>query len=95
MTRTLVQEHVHQSLSLKSGVGDQQYPARGRRLRLYYSAQIGVSPPRLAIQVNDRRLVSRDWVFHLENQLREHYSWEGVPVIIDLVPKRSAIKARS
>jgi GTP-binding protein len=62
---------------------------RGRRLRLYYSAQVGVSPPRIAIQVNDRRLVSRDWVFHLENRLREHYGWEGVPLIIDLMPKRA------
>jgi GTP-binding protein len=68
---------------------------RGRRLRLYYSAQIGISPPRFAIQVNDRRLIAREWAFHLENRLREQYSWEGVPLIIDLVPKRSAIKARS
>jgi GTP-binding protein len=68
---------------------------RGRRLRLYYSAQIEVSPPRFAIQVNDRRLVAREWAFHLENRLRERYGWEGVPLIIDLVPKRSAIKARS
>jgi GTPase len=59
---------------------------RGRRLRLYYAAQVGESPPRIAIQVNDRRLIVRDWAYHLENRLREAYAFEGVPLVIDFVP---------
>jgi GTPase len=59
---------------------------RGRRLRLYYAAQIGESPPRIAIQVNDRRLIVRDWAYHLENRLRDAYGLEGVPLIVDFVP---------
>jgi GTP-binding protein len=59
---------------------------RGRRLRLYYAAQVGERPPRFAIQVNDRKLIIRDWAYHLENRLRETYGLEGVPVIIDFVP---------
>jgi GTPase len=59
---------------------------RGKRLRLYYAAQVGESPPRIAIQVNDRRLIVRDWAYHLENRLRETYALEGVPLIIDFVP---------
>jgi GTP-binding protein len=59
---------------------------RGRRLRLYYSAQIGERPPRFAIQVNDRRLIVRDWAYHLENRMRETYGLEGIPLIIDFVP---------
>jgi GTPase len=59
---------------------------RGRRLRLYYTAQIGERPPRFAIQVNDRRLISRDWAFYLENRLRARYGLEGVPMVIDFVP---------
>jgi GTPase len=59
---------------------------RGRRLRLYYAAQVGERPPRIAIQVNDRRLISRDWAYHLENRVREAYRLEGVPLIIDFVP---------
>jgi GTPase len=62
---------------------------RGKRLRLYYAAQVDVAPPRIAIQVNDRRLISRDWAFHLENRLREEYALAGVPLIIDYIPKRS------
>ena len=59
----------------------------GRRLRLYYAAQVERRPPRFAIQVNDRSLLTRDWAFHFENRLREAYGLEGVPLIIDFVPK--------
>jgi GTPase len=60
---------------------------RGRRLKLLYSAQVEEGPPRIAIQVNDRRLISREWAFHLENRLREAYGLEGVPLVIDFVPR--------
>ena len=65
-------------------------PARraGRRLRLYYIAQVETAPPRFAIQVNDRRLISREWTYHFENRLRAEYGFEGVPLIIDFVPRR-------
>jgi GTP-binding protein len=59
---------------------------RGRRLRLYYAAQVGERPPRIAIQVNDRRLITREWAYHLENRMREAYGLEGVPLVIDFVP---------
>ncbi len=59
---------------------------RGRRLRLYYAAQVGERPPRIAIQVNDRKLIARDWAYHLENRMRETYGLEGVPLVIDFVP---------
>jgi GTP-binding protein len=59
---------------------------RGKRLRLYYAAQIETKPPRVAIQVNDRKLIVRDWAYHLENRMREAYRLEGVPLIIDFVP---------
>jgi GTP-binding protein len=61
---------------------------RGKRLRLYYTAQVGTRPPRVAIQVNDRRLITRDWAYHLENRMRERYELEGVPLVIDFIPKK-------
>ena len=77
-------------------VARRQPPAkRGKRLRLYYTAQVGISPPRIAIQVNDRRLITQDWAYHLENRMREHYALEGVPLIIDFVPKASEGRSRS
>jgi GTP-binding protein len=69
-------------------VGDlqalRQPPAvRGRRMRIYYMAQFETGPPRFAIQVNDRSLVTRDYAYFLENRLRERYKLEGVPLVID------------
>jgi GTP-binding protein len=70
-------------------VADRPPPQRhGRRLRLYYAAQVGRRPPRFAIQVNDRRLINRDWAFHLENRLRDAYGLQGVPLVIDYVPRK-------
>jgi GTPase len=60
---------------------------RGRRLKLLYAAQVGERPMRFAIQVNDRKLISRDWAYHLENRMRETYELEGVPLVIDYVPR--------
>jgi GTP-binding protein len=68
---------------------------RGRRLRLYYAAQVERRPPRIAIQVNDRRLVTRGWAFHLENRLREAYGLQGVPLVIDFVPHTGRRRRRS
>ncbi|HZN87474.1 MAG TPA: ribosome biogenesis GTPase Der [Thermoleophilaceae bacterium] len=56
---------------------------RGKRLRLYYMAQFETSPPRFAIQVNDRGRVTRDYAYFLENRLRERYGLQGVPLVID------------
>jgi GTP-binding protein len=61
---------------------------RGRRLRLYYAAQVGEAPPRIAIQVNDRTLISRDWSYYLENYLRHALDLDGIPLVIDFVPRQ-------
>ncbi len=72
-----------------SVVAERPPPARrGRRLRLYYAAQVGRRPPRIAIQVNDRGLIQRGWAYHLENRLRENYGLQGVPLVIDFVPRK-------
>jgi GTPase len=66
-----------------------QAPAvRGKRLRMYYMAQFETGPPRFAIQINDRKLITRDYAYFIENRLRERYRLEGVPVVIDFKPRR-------
>ena len=61
---------------------------RGKRLRIYYMAQFETKPPRFAIQVNNRGLVTRDYAYFLENRLRERYKLEGVPLVIDFKTSR-------
>lgn len=67
-----------------------QPPAvRGQRLKLLYMAQTETQPPRFAVQVNSRGRITRDYAYYLENRLRERFRMEGVPLVIDLVEKRS------
>jgi GTP-binding protein len=54
---------------------------------MYYIAQYRTSPPRIAIEVNDRALVTRDFGYYVENRLRAHFGLEGVPLIIDFKGK--------
>ena len=61
----------------------------GRRLKVLYGAQVQTRPPRFRLTVNDRRLVTRDYAYFLENQLRERLGLAGSPVIIDFVSRWS------
>jgi GTP-binding protein len=61
-------------------------PSRnGKRLNLLYGTQVSARPPRFRLFVNDPGLMTRDYGYWVENQLREHFALEGVPVIIDFV----------
>ena len=61
-----------------------QMPSKGRRsLNLLYGTQVTTRPPRFRFTVNDPGLVTRDYAYWVENQLRERYELEGVPVAID------------
>lgn len=50
---------------------------KGRRLKIYYAAQIGVKPPLFSFQVNDRTLMHFSYARYLENKIREGYGFEG------------------
>jgi GTP-binding protein len=58
---------------------------RGRRLNLLYGTQVTSRPPRFRLFVNDRSLVTRDYGYWVENELRARFGLEGVPVSIDFV----------
>jgi GTPase len=63
-----------------------QPPSRnGKRLNLLYGTQVTARPPRFRLSVNDPSLVTRDYGYWVENQLRDRFNLEGVPVSIDFV----------
>jgi GTPase len=63
-----------------------QPPSReGKRLNMLYGAQIQQRPPRFRIFVNDPRIVTRDYGYWVENEVRERFGLDGVPVNIDFV----------
>ena len=60
---------------------------RGKRLNLLYGAQVSTRPPRIRIHVNDPGLVTRDYAYWVENELRRRFDLDGVPVSIDFVQR--------
>jgi GTP-binding protein len=63
-------------------------PRQGRRrLNLLYATQYKTRPPRFRIVANDRRLVTRDYAYFVENQLRRRLGLEGCPVVIDFTTR--------
>jgi GTP-binding protein len=61
---------------------------QGRRLKLFYMAQIGTRPPRFSIHVNHRNRLTRDYAYFVENRLRERYALEGIPLVIDFIERQ-------
>jgi len=75
--------------ALKALSSDRPLPMKhGKRLKMYYVAQFGTSPPRFAIEVNDRTLLTRDFGFFVENRLRAQFGLDGVPLVIDFKGKK-------
>jgi GTP-binding protein len=63
-------------------------PRQGRRrLNMLYATQYRTRPPRFRIVTNDRRLVTRDYGYFVENQLRRRLGLEGVPVVVDFATR--------
>jgi len=54
----------------------------GRRLKIYYSTQVGVEPVRIRMFVNDPKRVRANYREYLIRSLREKFGLEGAPVIL-------------
>lgn len=59
---------------------------KGRRLKIYYTTQVGVSPPTFIIFVNDPELLHFSYARYLENKFRATFNFEGTPIRI--IPRR-------
>lgn len=67
--------------TLQRAVAEHAPPSiQGRKLKLYYASQVGVSPPTFALSVNDPALVHFSYQRYLENRIREIYAFPGTPI---------------
>jgi GTP-binding protein len=64
--------------------------SKGQRVRIYYVTQADSSPPTFVLFVNDKRLISKDYLRYLENRLREGLDFAEVPIHLVLREKASA-----
>jgi GTP-binding protein len=62
--------------------------SRGRRLRIYYATQVGVSPPTFVLFVNDNKLLTDSYKVYLERKLREAFGFKGTPLRLIARPKK-------
>ncbi len=53
---------------------------KGRRLKIYYVAQVGVKPPLFSFQINKRELMHFSYARYLENKIREGFGFEGTSI---------------
>lgn len=54
---------------------------KGRRLKVFYAAQVSVAPPVFCIYVNDTKLTHFSYTRYLENTIRNSFDFEGVPLV--------------
>ena len=53
---------------------------KGVRLKIYYGTQVAVRPPKFLIFINKKELMHFSYQRYLENQIRQHFGFEGVPI---------------
>lgn len=79
----------HQLNKFVSGCLQKNHPPMlgGKRLRIYYMAQVGIRPPKFILFVNHPSLMVESYKKYLYNQFRETYSFSGMPLRIFLKGK--------
>ncbi len=64
-------------------------PASGGKLfKVYYATQPAVHPPVFVFSCNDPDLVQASYKRFLENTIRQHFDFEGVPLTLEFRPHR-------
>ena len=60
---------------------------KGRRLKIYFTAQTGITPPKITFHVNNKGLVHFSYERYLENKIRESFDFEGTPIVFQFKNK--------
>ena len=55
---------------------------KGKRLKVYFTSQTGIKPPKFTFRVNNKGLVHFSYERYLENKIRENFNYEGTPIIL-------------
>lgn len=55
---------------------------KGKRLKIYFTNQSGIKPPKFTFHVNNKGLVHFSYERYLENKLRENFELEGTPIVL-------------
>lgn len=56
---------------------------KGVKLKIFYGTQVGVKPPKFLIFINKKKLMHFSYQRYLENQIRQYFGFEGVPIAFE------------
>lgn len=62
---------------------------KGERLKIYYMTQAGVAPPTFVLFVNKLSLMHFSYLRYIENQVRNRFGFDGVPIRMEVRPRSS------
>lgn len=55
---------------------------KGKRLKIYFTSQTGIEPPKFTFRVNNKGLVHFSYERYLENKIRENFDFTGAPITL-------------
>ena len=55
---------------------------KGKRLKIYFTSQTGINPPKFTFRVNNKGLVHFSYETYLENKIRENFDFTGTPITL-------------
>ncbi len=61
---------------------------KGKRLKIYFTSQTGIKPPKFTFRVNDKGLVHFSYERYLENKIRENFDFTGTPITLQFKNRR-------
>ena len=61
---------------------------KGKRLKIYFVSQQGITPPKFVFNVNNKGLVHFSYYRYLENKIRESFDFEGTPIVLEFKNKK-------
>ena len=67
---------------------------QGKRLRIYYMAQVDINPPHFVLFVNNAKLMVPSYKRYLMNEIRDHFQFNGIPLMLTLRSKDKDFAAR-
>lgn len=77
-----IKTNVLNEVILDAQMANPAKPHNGKRLKIYYASQVSSAPCTIILFVNDPDLMHFSYERYLENQLREAFGFEGVPINI-------------
>ncbi len=55
---------------------------KGKRLKIYFTSQTGIKPPKFTFRVNNKGLIHFSYERYLENKIRENFNFIGTPITL-------------